>query len=305
MTTDVAETPAPSTDEYENPFAPQPEEAALQEQASEAAQQEAVAEATPSTDATTPETEGATAEADADAEPEALFASELAKLRGTTPEEQAQAEAETKLPGKSLEDVQAENWQQASGVYAQIMQLADNTEVQPFLRDELGLAPSEAQALWQRVRPLIQAVHANNEAHNIQTTDFLVKTLLSPEEQAEYDKRSYDVRENGVVQPLSSRKARLEAVLALREKRVHDEYAAKLQSGELLTKAEAEKVATAMYNRGVSNEQNGKTKARSGQKVATGAPTGGGTTKEEFVAMSLENQARFAREHPEEFAALQ
>lgn len=261
------------------PAEPSSEEQALQQAQSDSAAQDASAAA-----AQAPESgDGASAEAD-DAEPD--FAAELASVRNVKPET-LQAEAPKELPGKSLDDVAYENWGNSANTYRQIMQLADVEQVQPFMRDELGLAPAEAQALWQKIRPLFNALHQNNEGHNLQVTDFLAKSLLTPEEVAEYEKRSYDVKQDGQIQPLSSRKARLEAAITIREERIRKEYADKLAKGELLTKAEAEKVGQAMYAKGVSRGERNRANGTSGQRMnSEGGGQGGTMTAAQLSALS-------------------
>ena len=184
-------------------------------------------------------------ETTAEFKPEDARRAAVAEAFGTPPDSEGTT-PEQEMPGQSLDDVAASLQIQHDREYAGIMQTFEQNEIQPYLREELGLEPAEAQALYQKVRPWMAGLHTRNEAHNLEVTDTLLRSVLTPEEVEEYSARSYVKRDaQGRVLPLASRSEAFKAVLTLREKKVNADWQAKVEKGEYLTKAEAQKKADA------------------------------------------------------------
>ena len=223
---------------------------------------------------TTPETPAPVAEAAAPAEFNLESSPEWQEFQGAPVEAPNPTPAE--LPGTSLEDVAQATYTRLGTEYAGFMQSFEGNAIQPFLRDELGLAPNEAQQVYEKVRPWLAHQHARNEAYNLTVTDQVIRSLLTPEEVKEYESRSYLVKDNaGNIQPLNSRATAFKAVLALREKSARAETEEKLKSGELVTKADlaaqikkAGVVAETAFQRFL--EENDRLKGTSSMKTVNG-----------------------------------
>lgn len=165
---------------------------------------------------------------------------------GDTPATPA-PKTDSHLPGKSLDDLAIEEHQKRAGRFSSIMQLAELQEMQPFLRDELGLEPADANKAWQKLRPLLADMYGLAESHNLAVTDQLLRSVLTPEEVKEYESRSYVAKDDkDRILPLESRKQAIQAVLALRDKKWQERVA----NGELVEKDKAEDKAKQAFIKG-------------------------------------------------------
>lgn len=211
-----------------------------------------------------------------------------------TPVDAPPSTPEPELPGQSLDDVALATFSRLGTEYSQLMQTFEAREIQPFLRDELGLEPREAQQVYEKVRPWLAHQHSRNEAYNLTVTDQVLRSLLTPEEVEEYSSRSYLIKDNaGNIQPLNSRAAALKAVLTLREKAVNADWHGKLEKGDLLTKAEAIKkadLAVATYSAAL--EKAGRLSGTSSGVSVNGdsATSGGWHTKTEARNLHVQDK---------------
>lgn len=218
---------------------------------------------------------------------ESGFEAASRRVRG----KKADTKAEAQLPGRSLDDEWNDSVTQNATRYYQIMQQAELQDMQPFLREQLGLDAQTATQVWQKLRPYFAELHSNNSAQNISMLNTLLGSALSDEEKAELGKRSYTVRdEQGRIKPYSTQGEGLKLALSLREQSINNQWQAKLDSGDLFTKDQAEALFEGGKAEGRSEAEG---TARNG---SSGQPMGGGGSggKRRFGAES-ELDAAFNR----------
>lgn len=192
------------------------------------------------------------------------------------------------LPGEDLATVTARAHQGRALQYARILESGETAAVQTLR--EFGLSDTEATQVWQRViQPLANALHGNNtdyQAYRLNTA-----VALALKDQPELQKAFFERRYNDEVQFT-------QALIALGEKKKDAEFKADLKSGKYVTKAQAEKIAAAAFNKGRGlAEKNGVPGARSGNSV-NGTGPGGVPSLAAWQAMTLEQREAARRADP-------
>jgi len=173
-----------------------------------------------------------------------------------------------RLPGRKVEEVEAETRQRQHRDYMRIMSEGD-TIIHEALKRELDLDDTAAANTWQRIfQPYLNALHANNEAYNLETLEQAVRASLSEDEQKLYFERSYQVKdESGRVLPVSSRVEGFKGLMALGRRLADEAWQEKVTKGEYVSRDQVKKIAATSFTKGRVQGEKTQSSAESGQEV--------------------------------------
>lgn len=217
------------------------------------------------------------------------FDAAFAKVTGKQPEAKPEA---PELPGRSLEDAVAEVRKRQASDYAVTIRDAE-TKFRADL-ERRGFTKEESHEWWtQHGRQALATLHDNNEAFNLAVMDGVLRKTLSEDEVKEYDRRDlYAYDNDGNILPYETRRNQINAALAFREKTVNEQWQAKVEKGELLTRDQGK----SLYEEGIAAGERRRDGAESGRTPpGTGAVnTSGPWTAERAATASIEEiqQAR-------------
>ena len=173
-----------------------------------------------------------------------------------------------RLPGRKIEEVEAETRQRQHRDYERIMSEGDRIIRQALKRD-FDLDDATAANAWQQyIQPYLNALHANNESYNLETLDQAIIAALSEDEQKLYFERSYKIKdESGKVLPLSSRVEGFKGLLALGRRLADEAWQEKVTKGEYISREKVKKIAAAAETKGREQGERTQSSANSGQEV--------------------------------------
>ena len=144
-----------------------------------------------------------------------------------------------------------------------------DTIIHEALKRELDLDDTAAANTWQRIfQPYLNALHANNEAYNLETLEQAVRASLSEDEQKLYFERSYQVKdESGRVLPVSSRVEGFKGLMALGRRLADEAWQEKVTKGEYVSRDQVKKIAATSFTKGRVQGEKTQSSAESGQEV--------------------------------------
>lgn len=258
MTTGVAESETQPTEIQTTPASEPVEETTP-------TQPEADSTESLATDSTEANQEGTVDEASFDPE-------QLEEWKAVVPSGEGEPAPKSELPGESLDDLAARQELSRAANYRRIMQASD-ADFQTWAQRELALSPEESGSVWNKVRPYLRAIDANNASHNALAFNESVTGALPKEQADEFFSRSYNSQADA-----------LKAIAALSAQAKDKEWQARIEKGEVITKEQAKKIALAAHSKGRGEaEKEGVAGATSGSNVRGSGSSSPGQLTEEYA----------------------
>lgn len=178
----------------------------------------------------------------------------LAEVTGKKPVTPA---AEEKLPGKSLAEVEAGLKQQRAAAYGRVFMPQTEQAVVAKLQRELSLSEEESKAVWSSaIQPFLNSLHANNEDFNAVVNNAAVRAALSEKEAELYFSREYPDRLEG-----------FKGLVATGARLKDEEWQAKVNKGELISRADAATAIDRAFNAGQVQAAKTLEAAQSGENI--------------------------------------
>ena len=179
----------------------------------------------------------------------------------------------TRLPGKSAEEVDAEERQNRDASYRSLL-----TEGKPRARRALSdLSDDEFNGVWEAVSPLFGSLHSNNEAYNLLTIDATIRQALTEDEHKLYSGRDFAVKdEQGRLLPIASRVEAFKGIVAIGRELERQGFEAKVHAGEYLTRKQAAEAVQVGFDKGRGVGERTKASAESGTVAEGGVASGSG-----------------------------
>lgn len=183
------------------------------------------------------------------------------------PERKADA-VTPKLPGKSVEEAEAERRQGRARAYYQRLASEGEAAVKRVLTDTgpngYAIDSDTAAAIWDGVvKPLLNDQHNNYEAFNVEADKATLEAALDEAEKSLYFGREYKGRQES-----------LKGLVAAGYEKANTEWQGKLSREELYTAEDAKTLAKAAFDKGLAQGEGNTSKASSGS-VVSGLPAMG------------------------------